>query len=167
MALWLAMLESGVHATIAGVIMCLMPSLFALANAGVALSGDLLATAATSAVTLGIVLGLALGKTLGITLATWIAVKLGAGRLPTGTNWPLLVAIAAVAGIGFTVALFITELAFRGEDTEMLTAEAKIGVLVGSLIAVLLGAGLVAFTAPKRRPAHDDADEDSRAASIA
>ena len=223
-ALWLAMLESGVHATIAGVIMgliiaakplfdpaaaharaqelaregltaeeteqlvrlrrdALAPTdrlqaanhpfssfvvlpLFALANAGVALSGDLLATAATSAVTLGIVLGLVLGKTVGITLATWIAVRLGAGRLPTGTGWPLLIGIAAVAGIGFTVALFITELAFRGEGTELLTAEAKIGVLAGSLIAALLGAGLVALTAPKRRPAHDDADEDSRAASI-
>ncbi|HEX2145497.1 MAG TPA: Na+/H+ antiporter NhaA [Glycomyces sp.] len=206
-ALWVAMLESGIHATIAGVAMgfiisakplldpgvahakvqdmtsggltveeteqvvklsrdALPPTdrlqesihpfssfvvlpLFALANAGVALSGDLIATAATSAVTLGIVLGLVVGKTIGITLTTWIVVKLGIGRLPTGTGWPLLTGIAAVAGIGFTVALFITELAFRGEGTELLTDEAKIGVLAGSLIAALLGAGLVALTAPK------------------
>jgi NhaA family Na+:H+ antiporter len=205
-ALWLATLESGIHATIAGVAMGLIISakplldpeaahakaqemakggltaeeteqlvrlardaqppthrlqhqnhpfssfivlpLFALANAGVALSGDLVATAATSAVTLGIVLGLVVGKTIGITLATWVAVKLGAGRLPTGTGWPLLTGIAAVAGIGFTVALFITELAFRG--TELLADEAKIGVLAGSVIAALLGAALVALTASKR-----------------
>jgi NhaA family Na+:H+ antiporter len=123
--------------------------LFALANAGVALSGDLVATAATSAVTLGIVLGLVVGKTLGITLTTWIVVRLGIGRLPDGTGWPLLTGIAAVAGIGFTVALFITELAFRGNGTELFTAEAKIGVLAGSLLAALLGAGIVALTAPK------------------
>jgi len=205
--LWVAMLESGIHATIAGVVMGLIISakplldpaiahaevqemtkegltaeetekvvrlsrdavpptdrlqerihpfssfvvlpLFALANAGVALSGDLVATAATSAVTLGIVLGLVVGKTLGITLTTWIVVKLGIGRLPDGTGWPLLTGIAAVAGIGFTVALFITELAFRGNGTELLTAEAKIGVLAGSLLAALLGAGIVALTAPK------------------
>jgi NhaA family Na+:H+ antiporter len=205
-ALWLAMLESGIHATIAGVIMgliiaakplfdpaaaharaqelakegltaeeteqlvrlrrdALAPTerlqaanhpfssfvvlpLFALANAGVALSGDLVAAAASSAVTVGIVLGLVVGKTLGITATTWIVVKLGIGRLPEGTGWPLLTGIAAVAGIGFTVALFITELAFHG--TELLTAEAKIGVLAGSLIAALLGAALVALTAPKR-----------------
>jgi NhaA family Na+:H+ antiporter len=205
-ALWLAMLESGIHATIAGVIMgliiaakplfdpaaaharaqelakegltaeeteqlvrlhrdALAPTerlqaanhpfssfvvlpLFALANAGVALSGDLVATAASSAVTVGIVLGLVVGKTLGITVTTWIVVRLGIGRLPEGTGWPLLTGIAAVAGIGFTVALFITELAFHG--TEALTAEAKIGVLAGSLIAALLGAALVALTAPKR-----------------
>ncbi|THV27902.1 Na+/H+ antiporter NhaA [Glycomyces paridis] len=211
-ALWVAMLESGVHATIAGVAMGLIISarplldpeiahaeaqemakggltaeeterlvkltrdavapaerlqhqnhrfssfvvlpLFALANAGVALSGDLFATALTSAVTLGIVLGLVVGKLLGITAATWLVVKLGLGRLPTGTTWPLLAAVALVAGIGFTVALFITELAFRGGDAALLTDEGKIGVLVASLLAALLGSLAVHLTAPKR--AHDD-----------
>ena len=132
--------------------------LFALANAGVALSGDLFATAATSAVTLGIVLGLVVGKTLGITLATWIAVKSAAGRLPNGTSWPLLVGIAAVAGIGFTVALFITELAFRGEGTELLTDEAKIGVLCASLVAAVVGVIAVHLTAPKTAQ-NEDGDE--------
>jgi NhaA family Na+:H+ antiporter len=123
--------------------------LFALANAGVALSGDLLGTAAASTVTAGIVLGLVAGKTLGITAAVWVAVKTGAGRLPEGTPWPLMVGIAAVAGIGFTVALFITELAFHGGDTELLTDEAKIGVLVGSVAAALVGSAIIACTAPR------------------
>jgi NhaA family Na+:H+ antiporter len=130
--------------------------LFALANAGVALSGGLLATAATSAVTLGIVVGLVAGKTLGITAAVWIAVKTGAGRLPEGATWPLMIGIAAVAGIGFTVALFITELAFHGGATELLTDEAKIGVLVGSVAAALIGSAIIAITAPRRAPAEDE-----------
>ncbi|SDD92546.1 Na+/H+ antiporter NhaA [Glycomyces harbinensis] len=215
-ALWLAMLESGVHATIAGVVMGLIISarplldpevahaeaqelaqdgltveeterlvkltrdaqppadrvqlrlhyfssfvvlpLFALANAGVALSADLFTAAMGSAVTLGIVLGLVLGKVTGITAATWLVVRLGIGRMPRGTSWPLLGAIGMVAGIGFTVALFITELAFRGGDAALLTDEGKIGVLCASLLAALLGALAVHLTAP-RRPRGGDGDE--------
>jgi NhaA family Na+:H+ antiporter len=199
-ALWVAMLESGVHATIAGVVMGLIISakplldpqiahdeaqemaqggltaaeterlvklardavppteriqernhqfssfvvlpLFALANAGVALSSDLFATALTSTVTLGIILGLVVGKLVGITSVTWLVVKLGWGRLPTGATWPLMAAIALVAGIGFTVALFITELAFRGG---------------ASLVAAVVGAIAVHLTAPKT-PRHEGGD---------
>jgi NhaA family Na+:H+ antiporter len=216
--LWVAMLESGVHATIAGVVMGLIISakplldpqvaheeaqemakggltaeeterlvklardavppteriqarnhrfssfvvlpLFALANAGVALSGDLFATALTSTVTLGIVLGLVVGKLIGITAVTWLVVKLGWGRMPTGTTWPLLAAIALVAGIGFTVALFITELAFRGGGAELLTDEGKIGVLCASLIAALLGSLAVHLTAPKTPQPDEPGDDD-------
>ncbi|WP_205325949.1 Na+/H+ antiporter NhaA [Glycomyces sp. YM15] len=218
--LWLAMLESGVHATIAGVIMGLIISakplldpqvahaeaqhmakggltaeeteqlvkfardavpptervqarnhrfssfvvlpLFALANAGVALSSDLFATALTSTVTLGIILGLVVGKLVGITAVTWIVVRLGWGRMPTGTTWPLLAAIAMVAGIGFTVALFITELAFRGGGAQLLTDEGKIGVLCASFIAAALGALAVHLTAPKTPQSEED-PEDQRA----
>jgi NhaA family Na+:H+ antiporter len=205
--LWVAMLESGIHATVAGVVMGLIISakplldpavaheeaqelakggltaaeterlvklardavppterlqernhqfssfvvlpLFALANAGVALTGDLFATALTSTVTLGIVLGLVLGKLVGITAVTWLVVKLGWGRLPKGTSWPLMASIAMVAGIGFTVALFITELAFRGGDAALLTDEAKIGVLCASFLAAVIGVLAVHLTAPK------------------
>ncbi|MEU6248217.1 Na+/H+ antiporter NhaA [Glycomyces sp. NPDC047010] len=221
--LWVAMLESGVHATIAGVVMGLIiaarplldPSvahdeaqelakdgltveeterlvkltrdaqppaarlqhqnhrfssfvvlpLFALANAGIPLSSDLVGAAFGSTVTLGIIAGLVVGKTVGITLVTWLVVKLGLGRMPRGTTWPLLASIGAVAGIGFTVALFIAELAFYGGDP-VLAYEAKIGVLAASVLAAVLGAAAVHFTAP-RAPREEDADPDREDAPVA
>ena len=81
-----------------------------------------------------------LGKTLGITGAAWLGVRLGVARLPEGANWKMMFGIAAVAGIGFTVSLFITGLAF--DDADLVT-DAKVGILVASLLAGLLGAALL------------------------
>lgn len=206
LAMWVAMLESGVHATIAGVVMGLLISakplfepeaalaearrtaegglsaaeterlirlarnaaspaerlgvrfgpfssfvvlpLFALANAGMALSGDLLADALGSTVTIGIAVGLVAGKFIGVAATTWLVVKTGLGRLPESTSWPLMMGLAAVAGIGFTVALFITGLAF--DDSGALTEEAKIGVLGGSIVAGALGTFVLSMAAPGR-----------------
>jgi NhaA family Na+:H+ antiporter len=99
-------------------------------------------------VTIGIALGLLLGKTLGITLATVLGVRLGLGRLPEGVRWPHLVGGAAVAGIGFTVALFVADLSFRGARLE----NAIIGILVGSLLSGIVGAVVIATSARRTHP---------------
>jgi NhaA family Na+:H+ antiporter len=114
--------------------------LFALANAGLDLSVDAMRDAAASSVTLGIVVGLVVGKTVGISAMSWFAIRLGVGEAPDGVGWRHLMGGAAVAGIGFTVALFITGLAFT--DTQ-LVAEAKMGVLFGSVVAGLTGASFL------------------------
>jgi NhaA family Na+:H+ antiporter len=111
--------------------------LFALANAGLELDLDRLGGALGSSVGLGVVAGLVVGKTVGITGASWLAVKLDLGRLPEGVGWGHIVGAAAVAGIGFTVSLFIIGLAF--EDPRLVEG-AKTGVLVGSLLAGAVGA---------------------------
>jgi NhaA family Na+:H+ antiporter len=90
---------------------------------------------------LGIVLGLVVGKLVGISAASWLAVKAGWARLPTGVEWRHLLGAAAVAGIGFTVSLFIAGLAF---DDPLLGENAKLGVFLGSMIAGILGAALLA-----------------------
>jgi NhaA family Na+:H+ antiporter len=110
--------------------------IFALANAGVDLSGSSLGEALTSRITLGVILGLVVGKTIGIWTASAIAVRTGLARLPSGVDLRHVLGAGAVAGIGFTVALFITELAF--EDA-LLRDEAKVGILVASVAAGLLG----------------------------
>jgi NhaA family Na+:H+ antiporter len=119
--------------------------IFALANAGVRLSASSLRDAVTSRVALGVILGLVVGKTVGISIASWLAVRMGLGRLPAGVGWSHLVGTAAVAGIGFTVSLFVTELAFGDPG---LAAAAKVGILVGSIVA-----GLVGFLLLRRAPA--------------
>jgi NhaA family Na+:H+ antiporter len=120
---------------------------FALANAGVSLGGGVFVDAVTSAIGLGIGLGLVLGKPLGIVLFAFAAVRLGLGRLPDRTTWTMMVGLGAVAGIGFTVSLFIAGLSFPGE--ELLTAEAQIGILVGSLVSALIGVALLlTFSSP-------------------
>ncbi len=124
------------------VIYAIMP-VFALANAGVALSGDDFSTAMTSPVALGIVLGLALGKPLGIVGFSWLAIRFGLAELPSGLRMRHLVGAGFLAGIGFTMSLFIANLAFPGTD---FLNNAKIGVLVASLISGLLGAAILATT---------------------
>jgi Na+/H+ antiporter 1/Thioredoxin len=109
--------------------------LFALANAGVAISRDIVASAVSSPITLGIVVGLVVGKLLGITGATWLATRRWLGGFPLTIPWPPLVGAAAVAGIGFTVSLLIADIAFAGQDLE----EAKLGILAASVLAALLG----------------------------
>jgi Na+/H+ antiporter NhaA len=120
---------------------------FALANAGIHLDGDLLADAATSSVTLGIVCAYVVGKPLGILGASWLATRprLGGARLPI--IWPGLAGAGAVAGIGFTVSLLISSLAFDGQRLE----EAKFGVLVAAVLAAL--AGWAVFRVTGRLPA--------------
>ena len=126
---------------------------FALANAGVDLGG--FGEAVSSPVSLGIIAGLVLGKPLGIVLASFIAVRLGLGRLPDRTTWSMLVGLGSIAGIGFTVSLFIAGLSFPGN--EALTEDAKVGILVASAIAALLGLAILHIaTSGVRRPAPDD-----------
>jgi len=115
--------------------------LFALANAGVAVSGDTLTDAATSPVTLGVVLGLVVGKIVGVAGAIAIATRLGIGRLPSSVTSRHILGMAGLAGIGFTVSIFITGLAF---DDPALTDQAKIGVLAASAIAAAVGALILA-----------------------
>lgn len=108
---------------------------FALANAGVHFDPQGVSEAFSSSVTWGVIIGLVVGKPLGLVGATWIAVKLGAGR-PAGVTWQGIWAIGLVAGIGFTVALFVADLAFA--DPEMLK-HSKIGILAAFAIAGPLG----------------------------
>lgn len=110
--------------------------LFALANAGVRFTGIDVGEAVTSAVSMGVATGLIVGKIAGITLATWIAVRFGIGKLPERTGWTQVIGLAALAGIGFTVSLFVTELAFT---SQVLADRAKIGIFIGSTVAGVIG----------------------------
>ena len=148
---WYATLRSGLHATLAGVALgrggassgsragrrpgrwsdshpwssYVIVPLFALANAGVALGGGQVEDALGSGVAIGVVLGLVVGKTIGVTGAAALAIRTGLGRRPEGTGSLHLLGIGIVAGIGFTMSLFVTLLAF---DSAVLVDEAKIGV---------------------------------------
>jgi NhaA family Na+:H+ antiporter len=164
--LWLCVLQSGVHATLAGVILALtyplrdtknpkialshevestlMPwvnyvilPLFAFANAGVPLKGMQISTLSNT-VPLGIILGLFLGKQLGVFGACWLAIRCKIATLPSEVTWRQMYAVAILCGIGFTMSLFIGTLAYEGHGLQY--AEfVRIGVLIGSLLSVLLG----------------------------
>ncbi len=125
----------------------IMP-LFALANAGVTLIGDGAGLPSlTGPVTLGVALGLIVGKPVGVLLATWIATRLGAS-LPAGANWSTIVGVACIAGIGFTMSLFVSGLAFPDSP---LIAQAKLGIVLASAVAGVFGAAVVWWaTAPPR-----------------
>ena len=167
--LWVCVLESGVHATIAGVALGLLTParpfggrevieplearlhpwsclaivpLFALANAGVFLGGGSIARAANSPIAWGIVLGLVVGKPLGIFATTVLALRLRLGRLPDGVRLVHVLAAGVAAGIGFTVSLFVANLAFGGSR---LTA-AKVAILIASVISGILGVTLLRAT---------------------
>lgn len=120
--------------------------LFALANAGVRLNPGTLGDALGSKISLGIAAGLLLGKIAGISGAAWLGVKFNLGSLPEGVTWKALTGGAAVAGIGFTVSLFISGLAFADPR---LVAEAKVAVLVASVAAGLMGALLLSLPQSK------------------
>ena len=109
--------------------------LFALANSGVPVDPGTLGAAATSPVALGVFFGLLIGKPVGIFIAIRLAVMAGA-KLPTGVGWDGILAMGAVAGIGFTVALFVTELSYTNE---MLLTDAKLGIIFASLLSGLIG----------------------------
>jgi NhaA family Na+:H+ antiporter len=140
-------LEHGLHPWVSFMIM----PIFALANAGVAFGSGLL-DAFTSRVTLGIIVGLVLGNQIGVTGLTWLLVKTGIGRLPDGVNMRMVYGAGCLAGIGFTMSLFIAALAFR--DPAVLD-QAKIGILTGSLIACIIGV-IVLKTATRNVPIADE-----------
>jgi NhaA family Na+:H+ antiporter len=122
------------HALHPWVVFAIMP-IFALVNAGVALGGGI-AEALTNPVALGIVAGLVVGKQIGVTLFAWLAVKGGVSELPQGIGWRHVYGAGWLAGIGFTMSLFITDLAFSEGS---LVEAAKLGILAASLIAGVVG----------------------------
>ena len=165
---WIATLESGVHATIAGVALALLTParaingrnliedledrihpwtsflvlpLFALANAGVELGGDTLSEGDGAQVALAVAVALIVGKLVGISTATALAVRLRLGVLPKGVDLRSVIGIAALGGIGFTVSLFIASLSF---DDPVLVDSAKIGILAGSIASAALGVAILA-----------------------
>ena len=173
--LWFFTYQSGVHATISGVLLAtviphrkkneeyslltkiehnissyvafgIMP-LFALANAGVSLDGINLESL-LSPVPLGIVLGLFVGKQIGIFLFSIIAIKLKIAQMPNNANWMSFYGVGILTGIGFTMSLFIGNLAFV-ENIEYIDG-VKIGVLTGSLLSTLIGYGLLLLTSKNR-----------------
>lgn len=164
--LWWAVLKSGVHATVAGVVLGLLTPakplkgetksplevlvealhpwvnylimpVFALANAGVVISsGTGIVEVLHHPVSVGVILGLFFGKPMGILLACWLGVKFGVAQLPHCVSWRQLLAVGFIAGIGFTMALFISGLALRNPDLE---AYSKLGILIGSTLSALVG----------------------------
>jgi NhaA family Na+:H+ antiporter len=136
----------------------IMP-IFALANAGVSLGGDAPGAAATS-VWFAVMVGLVAGKPLGVLLACWLTLRVGLSQLPTGVTWRHLAVLGTVAGVGFTMALFIAQLAFT--DAQLLSS-AKLGVLLASaaagVAALVLGRALLpAATHATAAPTADEAE---------
>ncbi|MDA0168597.1 Na+/H+ antiporter NhaA [Solirubrobacter taibaiensis] len=124
---------------------------FALANAGVVINGELLERAFSSTVTWGVIVGLVVGKFVGIGATSLIAARLGLGRLPGRIRPGELLGGAALGGIGFTISLFVADLAF---DSQLLADEARIGILTASLLALVVGWGV--FALDKWRAADDE-----------
>lgn len=122
--------------------------LFALANAGVPFDNRILDTM-SNPISLGIMLGLIVGKPVGIGLCAWIVVRSGRGALPEGVNWGQVIGAGCLAGIGFTMSLFVTELAF-GDPS--LVAVSKVGILAASLISGVLGYILLHRSLPQSTP---------------
>ncbi len=131
------------HAVQPWVTLAIMP-VFALFNAGLRFDAEAARTL-TSPVATGVLGGLILGKPLGIFLASWIAVKTGLAALPGSTSWRHVFGAACLAGIGFTMSLFISSLAFAGSPLE---AEAKLGILLASLVSAAAGSAVL-LTAPR------------------
>ncbi|MEO6423204.1 MAG: Na+/H+ antiporter NhaA [Candidatus Nitrotoga sp.] len=126
-------LENAWHLPVAFLI---LPT-FALFNAGVPIQLSAIGSTLTHPVMLGVMLGLLLGKFIGITGACWLALRLGIGQLPSGTRFSQIAAVAVLGGIGFTMSIFITELAFAAQPEYVLVA--KTGVLAASILAGTLG----------------------------
>ena len=123
--------------------------IFALANAGVPVSGEVLSRALDSSIAQGVFVGLVVGKPLGILAATWIAVRLRVGELPAGATWTHILGIGLLGGVGFTVSLLISGLAFSEGSV---IDSAKLGILGGSVIAGL--AGFIFLYATTRKNSH-------------
>ena len=121
-----------------------MLPVFALANAGIHLDGSIGDALGTPA-GLGVLLGLLLGKPLGIFGASWLAVRFGLSELPAGATWAQLFGLSVLGGIGFTMSLFVTGLAFADPG---FIASAKLGILVGSTLAAVIGLWLLRRALP-------------------
>lgn len=176
LVLWVCVLKSGVHATLAGVVLAfciplrtrheeaspaqtlehslhpwvaygILP-LFAFANAGVSLKGVTLDNF-IHPVPLGITLGLLVGKTLGVFGLTWLAVKCKMAALPTGAGWGQLFGVAILCGIGFTMSLFVGSLAYVPGVSEF-AGEDRMGILTGSILSAFIGYGVMAVFSRKK-----------------
>lgn len=172
LVVWVFVLKSGVHATLAGVITALavplrdaraesplqkaedalhpwvafaILPLFAFANAGVNLAGTTWATFAQP-VTLGIAAGLLVGKVVGVYGASWLMIKSGLAAAPAGASTPQFIGVAVLCGIGFTMSLFIGGLAFEGLPA-LYETKLKLGVLAGSALSALVGVAILLFSA--------------------
>ncbi len=181
---WAALLSSGVHPTLAGVAVGLLTRvgegseraerllhpwsvflvvpLFALSNAGLRLSVGAVGDALTSRVGLGIALGLVVGKTVGVVGATWLGVRSRLGTLPAGEGWVGVAGAALLAGVGFTVSLFVRGLAF---DDAGPAGEATVGILAGSLVAAVAGALVLARSGSNSPPLPDPSPATATAAA--
>ena len=176
--LWTSMLKSGVHATLAGVLLAffiplrtpaserpapltrleddlhtpvafgILP-LFAFANAGIPFDGMNLA-AMTAGLPLGVALGLFLGKPLGIFGFSWLAVRSGLARLPDGVGWRAIFGVSILCGIGFTMSLFIASLAFESSSQDIMAAS-RIGIVAGTAASALLGLLVLKLALPAGR----------------
>ena len=174
--LWVAVLKSGVHATLAGVVLGFMIPykgkryssplkhlehklhgwsvyfilpIFAFANAGISLAGISLASLA-SPVPLGVMLGLCVGKPVGITLVSYLALKFKLAKLPEGTHFGQIMAVSVLCGIGFTMSMFIASLAFSA-DAQHFDILSRLGILCGSTLAAVLGYLILRATLPAVR----------------
>ena len=126
-------LEHSMHVWVAFLII----PIFALANAGIPIEFAKIGESLSHPVTLGVIAGLLLGKVVGIAGFSWVAIKMGAGSLPEGTNFNQIIGVAILGGIGFTMSIFIAELAFVGQAENLLMA--KTGILFASLAAGIIG----------------------------
>ncbi|ABZ00172.1 TPA: Na+/H+ antiporter NhaA [Pseudomonas putida] len=175
--LWVCVLKSGVHATLAGVALALciplrtrnaetspllalehalhpwvayaILPLFAFANAGVSLAG-MTVESFTHPVPMGIAVGLLLGKTVGVFGLTWLAVKLRLAALPAGAGWGQILGVAILCGIGFTMSLFVGSLAFSPGSSEYAGMD-RMGILTGSFFAAVIGYAVTAMASRKPR----------------
>ncbi|WP_237060060.1 Na+/H+ antiporter NhaA [Microbulbifer sediminum] len=138
-------METRLHTPVAFIVI----PIFALANAGIPIDSFTSSTAVLNPVTLGVILGLVFGKLVGIVGATWIGWKLGLGRLPSAASFHHIIGVALLGGIGFTMSIFISELAFYGE--EGMLVQAKAGVLLASVIA-----GVSGFMVLRKAPVSDE-----------
>jgi NhaA family Na+:H+ antiporter len=173
--LWIAVLKSGVHATLAGVLIAfcipmrdpeghsplrelehdlhgtvafaILP-MFAFANAGLSLTGMSMDTLAHP-VTLGVILGLLLGKPLGILGFVGLAVATGLAKLPRGVNWGQLLGVGLTCGIGFTMSLFIAGLAFEHGSGDYFAGD-RLGILVGSIASAVCAFLVLSLCLPKQ-----------------
>ncbi|MCS4301954.1 Na+/H+ antiporter NhaA [Chryseobacterium sp. BIGb0232] len=179
--LWYFLHHSGIHATIAGVVLAfsiptnasnveispleklehqlhipvsfLIMPIFALTNTNITFSNDMVA-GATSTLGLGIICGLILGKLIGINLFSLIAIKLRLSSLPQNSNWTQMIGVGLLAGIGFTMSIFIALLSFKGEI--LIQDEAKFAILIASFIAAILGFTILSISSKRNMEPEED-----------
>lgn len=175
--LWICVLKSGVHATLAGVLLAftiplnvvdrrgrsplkalqhklhspvnyIILPIFAFANAGLELNAEQVKSLFTP-IPMGIVTGLFLGKQIGVFSFCWLAIKSGLAKLPTGSNWLQMYGLSILCGIGFTMSLFISSLAFEDVSTSYLISD-RIGVLTGSILSAMCGFAILFWAGRKQ-----------------